>query len=148
MKRFLCLVLLFALALALASCEGARSSLEVMREVKFIGKISGNIYFSGACEGDDEYIDPDLMGMLFFEDTPPKNFAVILSPSVDYPYEVMLVIPDDGEDVVTLADTLRRRLVLLTDDGKARPIVTAEYLAYSTAELNIDLRQTLEKIMT
>ena len=141
-------MLFFTLFSTLVSCESAISSLEVLREVKFIGKISGNIYFSGAAEGDDEYIDSDLMSMLFFEDKPPKNFAVILSPSVDYPYEVMLVIPDEGEDVVTLADTLRRRLVLLTDDGKARPIVTAEYLAYSTAELNIDLRRTLEKIMT
>ena len=148
MKRSLCFMLLLTVIISLVSCGSARSSLDVITEVKMIGKISGNIYFSKATEESDYYIDRDLMSMLFFEDTPPKNFAVILSPSIDYPNEVMLVIPEDGEDVIALADTLRRRLVLLTGDSDATPIVTAEYLAYSTAELNIDLRRTIEKIMT
>lgn len=148
MKRSLCFMLLLTIITSLISCGSARSSLDVITEVKMIGKISGNIYFSKAPEESDYYIDRDLMSMLFFEDTPPKNFAVILSPSIDYPHEVMLVIPEDGEDVIALADTLRRRLVLLTGDSDATPIVTAEYLAYSTAELNIDLRKSLEKIMT
>ena len=147
MKRLFCLLIFLALLLSLVSCEGEKSSLDGITELKYIGKISGNVYFSGAEEGSENYIDADLMAMLFFEDTPPKNFAVILSPSVDYPYEVMLVIPEDGEDVVSLADTLRRRLVLLTGDSEASPIVTAQFLAYSTRELDIDLRRTLEKIM-
>ena len=141
-------MLLLTVIISLVSCGSARSSLDVITEVKMIGKISGNIYFSKAAEESDYYIDRDLMSMLFFEDTPPKNFAVILSPSIDYPNEVMLVIPEDGEDVIALADTLRRRLIILTGNSDASPIVTAEYLAYSTAELNIDLRRTLEKIMT
>ena len=148
MKRSLCFMLLLTVIISLVSCGSARSSLDVITEVKIIGKISGNIYFSKASEESDYYIDRDLMSMLFFEDTPPKNFAVILSPSIDYPNEVMLVIPEDGEDVIALADTLRRRLIILTGNSDASPIVTAEYLAYSTAELNIDLRRTLEKIMT
>ena len=148
MKRFLCLSIFLALLLSIVSCERGKSSLDGITELKYIGKISGNVYFSGAEEGSENYIDADLMAMLFFEDTPPKNFAVILSPSVDYPYEVMLVIPEVGEDVVTLADTLRRRLVLLTGDSAAKPVVTAEFLAYSTVELDIDLRRTLEKILT
>lgn len=148
MKRVLRFIIFFALAFSLVSCESGKSSLDALTELKYIGKISGNIYFSGADEGSEHYIDPDLMSMLFFEDTPPGNFAVILSPSVDYPYEVMLVIPEAGEDVVSLADTLRRRLVLLTGDSEASPIVTAQFLAYSTRELNIDLRRTLEKIIT
>ena len=141
-------MLLLTVIISLVSCGSARSSLDVITEVKMIGKISGNIYFSKATEESDYYIDRDLMSMLFFEDIPPKNFAVILSPSIDYPNEVMLVIPEDGEDVIALADTLRRRLIILTGNSDASPIVTAEYLAYSTAELNIDLRRTLEKIMT
>ena len=148
MKRFLCFVIFLSLLPLLFSCESEKSSLDAMLELKFMGKISGNVYFSGAAEGDDYYIDSDLMGLLFFEDIPPKNFAVILSPSVDYPYEVMLVVPEAEEDVVSLADMLRRRLVLLTGDSEARPIVTGEFIAYSTKELSIDLRRTLEKIMT
>ena len=119
-----------------------------MTELKYIAKISGNIYFSGAGEESEHYIDKDLSEMLFFEDDPPKNFAVILSPSIDRPYEIMLALPEHGEEILTLADTLRRRLVLLTGDSDAIPVVTAEFVVYSTKELDIDLRRTLEKIMT
>ena len=148
MKRFFCIIVFLAQLLALFSCESKKTSLDAILELKYIGKISGNVYFSGASEEEDGYIDSDLMKMLFFEETPPKNFALILSPSVDFPYEVMLVIPDASEDVISLADTLRRRLVLLTADSGASPIVTAEFIAYSTKELSLDLRDTLEKIMT
>ncbi|MBQ7356271.1 MAG: hypothetical protein IJW66_02610 [Clostridia bacterium] len=148
MKRILCLFLFWVTLFFLVSCESQKTALDAILELKYIGKISGNIYYSGAIEGDEYYIDGDMRAMLFFEDTPPRHFALILSQSVDFPYEVMLIIPERDEDIIALSDLARRRLVLLTGDGEAEPIVTAEFIAYSTKELNIDLRRALEKIIT
>jgi hypothetical protein len=148
MKRILLFLPSLLLFISLISCECAKTSLDAILELKYIAKIQGDVYFSGAAEEDEHYIDADMRRSLFPEDTPPKNFALILSPSVDYPYEIMLIIPSRGEDISALSDVARRRLLLLSGGVSSEPVVTGEFIAYSTRELDIDLRRTLMKIIT
>ena len=148
MRKIACFTLVILLFASLFSCQSEVSALDVAMTLKYMGKISGNVYFSGAEEGSDHYIDSDMMKSLFSEDEPPENFAVILSSGIDLPYEIMIIIPQRGEDVIELADVAERRLVLLTGDGGAAPVVTGNFIAYSTVALDIDLEKTLRKIIT
>jgi hypothetical protein len=148
MRKILCFVIIFALLFSLASCSEVPSSLEVMLDLKYIGKISGEVYSSLAAEGDEHYIDSDLENMLFFGERAPENYAVILSPFIDLPHEVLLIIPMQGEDEGALYDLARRRLALLLSSPDARPEMTGDFIAYSTLDIKLDLVDTVEKIIS
>ena len=86
--------------------------------------------------------------MLFFGERAPENYALILSPVIDRPCEVLLIIPMPGEDSDELYDKARRRLSLLLGTDDSKPEMTADFIAYSTFDMKIDLKDTVEKIIS
>ena len=147
MRKLWLIVLFVCVSVGFSSCGSTPSSLDAVLDLKYAHRISGRVYSSQSAEGGEYYIDDDMERMLFGTATAPKNYSLILSPNIDYPYELMLIIPEADEDASELSDLARLRLVLLSGDSSAEPAVTGEFIVYSTAELDFDIVKALRKII-
>ena len=120
MKRTIALLLLLSLIL-ITSCSKKRSAEDILLEFCEGYPISASLYSSLAREGDEGYIDDEMLYTLYgVESFPVAEFSLALYGKVDTVREIGVFLTGNGEDRIELSELLSNRIRFLSSfsDGE------------------------------
>lgn len=120
MKRFLALLLLGSL-LVMSSCSRSACAEDILTAVCREYPLDATVYSSHKREGEDGFIDGEMLVTLYGTDEGlTGEFALVLYGKVDTVREIGVFITEKGDDIIGIAELLRRRIDFLSSasDGE------------------------------
>ena len=115
MKKILFVILLSASLLpSLFSCGREQTAEEMMRDFISAYGAEGVVYHSGCAEGDEGYLAPEKLAIIYqFSARFPTDYAIFLNSRAEYGSECAFFVTRDAEQRAATEEMCRERLRLL-----------------------------------
>ena len=114
MKKIIAVLLVISI-LPLSACKKTRSAEDILSELIKEYPIEATLYSSLCYEGDEGYIDTDMLSALYgVSEYPTRDFAVVLYGKVDTVREIGVFVTDGGDDVIRTTEIITRRISFLS----------------------------------
>lgn len=134
MRRVFCAFLLIATLFALVSCGESRPAFEMLSEFVSAYGAEGVIYRSDAFEGEEGFIEYDLLKKIyvFYKDF-PEEFAIFLNSHADYGSECGVFVCGDAGEAAEVSEMCLERIKLLDRGGDGSFVIReGSIVFYST----------------
>ena len=118
MRRVFCAFLIITTLFSLTSCGESRSAFEMLSEFVSAYGAEGVIYRSDAGEGEEGFLEYDLLKKIyvFYKDF-PEEFAIFLNSHADYGSECGVFVCDDSGEASEVSKMCLERIKLLDRGG-------------------------------
>ena len=146
MRKLLSLILLAALLLpSICACRASPTAEELMREFIDAYGAEGIVYHSGCTEGDEGYLAPEKLGIIYqYSGRFPEDYAIFLNSRPDYGSECAFFVTRDVEERIATEQMCLERLRLLGGGFVKR---SGYIVFYSTMREGERAEQIFEKII-
>lgn len=114
MKRILLILIVIALGLSMASCGRELVAETLLCDFLSAYGAGGTVYSPLSSEGEDGYVDGDMMSKIYIhEGAFPENYAVLLNSRADYGAECAVFVCKDKYESARVMEICRERISLL-----------------------------------
>ena len=151
MKRIaLCIIIIVALML-LSSCGADYTdSYKVVSDFCSDYRISGRVYSSLSGEGEEGYIDPSMIHLMFSRtELLPDDYALLMHTRLDTVFEIGVFVTRSGDERMELSEMCLDRIALLSSlsRGSGEVMIKDNLLIYFFTEDFIGVKESINKIL-
>ena len=146
MRKLLSLILLAALLVpTVCACQRSPSAAELMSEFIDAYGAEGIVYRSACTEGDEGYLAPEKLGVIYqYSGRFPEDYAIFLNSRPDYGSECAFFVTRDVEERIATEQMCLERIRLLGGGFVKR---SGSVVFYSTMQDGERAERIFEKII-